>query len=69
MVVPVTCFMLSPGGKPKLHLVVLGHVDAGKSTLMGRLLYELGRVSESTVHKAQVRVGNGGRNLLAHDVS
>lgn len=25
-----------------LHLVVLGHVDAGKSTLMGRLLYELG---------------------------
>jgi elongation factor 1 alpha-like protein len=24
----------------------LGHVDAGKSTLMGRLLYELGRLSE-----------------------
>lgn len=23
-----------------------GHVDAGKSTLMGRLLYELGRVDE-----------------------
>jgi elongation factor 1 alpha-like protein len=23
-----------------------GHVDAGKSTLMGRLLYELGRVEE-----------------------
>ncbi len=30
------------GGKPRLHLVVLGHVDAGKSTLMGRLLHELG---------------------------
>ena len=29
-------------GKTKLHLVVLGHVDAGKSTLMGRLLHELG---------------------------
>ena len=28
--------------KPKLHLVVLGHVDAGKSTLMGRLLHDLG---------------------------
>jgi elongation factor 1 alpha-like protein len=25
-----------------------GHVDAGKSTLMGRLLYELGRVDEKT---------------------
>ncbi|KAI0939644.1 hypothetical protein AcW1_004605 [Taiwanofungus camphoratus] len=29
-----------------LSLVVIGHVDAGKSTLMGRLLYELGRVDE-----------------------
>ena len=25
-----------------------GHVDAGKSTLMGRLLYELGRVDEKS---------------------
>ena len=30
------------GGKPLLHMVVLGHVDAGKSTLMGRLLHDLG---------------------------
>lgn len=30
------------GGQARLHLVVLGHVDAGKSTLMGRLLHELG---------------------------
>ena len=29
----------------KLHLVVLGHVDAGKSTLMGRLLHDLGWVA------------------------
>lgn len=28
--------------QPKLHLVVLGHVDAGKSTLMGRLMHDLG---------------------------
>ena len=34
------------GGKAALHLAVLGHVDAGKSTLMGRLLYELGHVSQ-----------------------
>jgi len=31
-------------GRTPLHLVVLGHVDAGKSTLMGRLLHELGWV-------------------------
>ena len=28
--------------KPGIHLAVLGHVDAGKSTLMGRLLHEMG---------------------------
>lgn len=32
----------SEQAQPKLHLVVLGHVDAGKSTLMGRLLHDLG---------------------------
>ena len=30
----------------RLHLVVLGHVDAGKSTLMGRLMHASGAVSE-----------------------
>lgn len=39
--------------KPSLHLVVLGHVDAGKSTLMGRLLFELGHVSAKDVHRNQ----------------
>lgn len=38
-------------GKPSLHLVVLGHVDAGKSTLMGRLLHDLGFVSQKEAHK------------------
>ena len=30
--------------KPSMSLVVVGHVDAGKSTLMGRVLWELGQV-------------------------
>ena len=49
----------SGGGKPRLHLVVLGHVDAGKSTLMGRMLYELGLISDKAVHKTQVGGGAG----------
>ncbi|KAE9405965.1 EF Tu GTP binding domain-containing protein [Gymnopus androsaceus JB14] len=32
----------------EVSLVVIGHVDAGKSTLMGRMLYELGRLDEKT---------------------
>ena len=39
----------SAGGRPKIHLVVLGHVDAGKSTLMGRMLHELGVVDKRQV--------------------
>lgn len=31
--------------KEHLYMVVIGHVDAGKSTLMGHLLYDMGQVS------------------------
>ena len=31
-------------GKDRLSMVVVGHVDAGKSTLMGQLLRQLGKV-------------------------
>lgn len=37
--------------KEHLYIVVIGHVDAGKSTLMGRLLCDLGEVSQKTLHK------------------
>lgn len=32
-------------------LVVVGHVDAGKSTLFGRLLYDLGNIDERSMQK------------------
>ncbi|KAG5898030.1 hypothetical protein JTB14_001742 [Gonioctena quinquepunctata] len=38
-------------GKEHLHMVVVGHVDAGKSTLMGHLLCELGQVNQRIMHK------------------
>jgi elongation factor 1 alpha-like protein len=34
------------GLKPTLHMVVIGHVDAGKSTLMGHLLFDMGNVPQ-----------------------
>lgn len=37
--------------KPHINLVFIGHVDHGKSTLVGRLLYELGEVNEQTIKK------------------
>ncbi len=38
-------------GKDVINLVVIGHVDAGKSTLMGHLLFQLGQVSQKQIHK------------------
>lgn len=37
--------------KESINLVVVGHVDAGKSTLMGRILCDLGYVSQKTMHR------------------
>ncbi|XP_053680134.1 protein HBS1 [Anopheles nili] len=37
--------------KEHIHMVVIGHVDAGKSTLMGHLLYDTGNVSQRIMHK------------------
>ncbi|GAB0099241.1 HBS1-like protein [Sergentomyia squamirostris] len=38
-------------GKSHIHMVVIGHVDAGKSTLMGHLLFDLGNVPPRMMHK------------------
>ncbi len=38
-------------GKPRVNLVFIGHVDHGKSTLVGRLLFERGLISESAIKK------------------
>ncbi|EFJ41150.1 elongation factor-like protein, partial [Volvox carteri f. nagariensis] len=48
-----------------LHLVVLGHVDAGKSSLMGRLLHELGLVSARDAHKYQRDAAAAGKGSFA----
>ncbi len=40
---------MSTQQKPHINLVVIGHVDHGKSTLVGHLLYRLGYVDEKTM--------------------
>lgn len=39
------------GEKSLINMVVIGHVDAGKSTLMGHLLYRLNCVGKKVIHK------------------
>ena len=38
-------------GKKHLGIVIVGHVDAGKSTTTGRLLFELGGLNERELDK------------------
>jgi len=39
--------------KPHLNLIVIGHVDHGKSTLVGRLLMDRGFIDEKTIKEAE----------------
>lgn len=47
--------------KPNLNLVVIGHVDAGKSTLMGHLLYLCGRVDDRIIRMNQKQCKEQGK--------
>jgi len=50
-------------GKPHLNLVFIGHVDAGKSTSVGRLLYDSGNIDEQAMRKLKEKaeeLGKGG---------
>jgi len=37
--------------KKNINMVIIGHVDSGKSTLMGHLLYKLGVISQQEVRR------------------
>lgn len=55
-----------PPAKPLLNLVVVGHVDAGKSTLMGHLLYDLGHVSNKELHRFEKQSREVGKASFAY---
>jgi len=49
--------------KPNMNVVFVGHVDAGKSTIVGRLLFDSGLVSEQEMKKLKeetVKYGKAG---------
>ena len=51
--------------KPHVNLVFIGHVDHGKSTLVGRLLYDTGALSEQDYRKLQAEAEAKGKGTFA----
>lgn len=51
--------------KPHVSFVVIGHVDAGKSTLMGRLLMDSGAVAKRTIDKYERESSKIGKSSFA----
>jgi len=47
--------------KPHMNLVFIGHVDHGKSTMVGRLLYDLGEVTEQQMKNLKEEAGKSGK--------
>merc|ERR1719327_2255203 len=53
------------GGKPHVGIVIVGHVDAGKSTTTGHLLFELGGMSDRELEKLQKEASDQGKGSFA----
>src|SRR3989338_4647581 len=47
--------------KPHINIVFIGHVDAGKSTTGGRLLYDSGNIDEQTMRKLKEKAESLGK--------
>lgn len=53
------------GDKTHLSLVVIGHIDAGKSTTTGHLLYKCGGVSQRVIEKFEKESAEMGKSSFA----
>merc|ERR1711907_78508 len=56
------------GGKEKLHvnIVVIGHVDSGKSTTTGHLIYKCGGIDKRTIEKFEKEAHEMGKGSFKY---
>ena len=56
---------MSNENKQHISIVVCGHVDAGKSTTTGHLIFKLGGISERDMQKLQAEADQNGKSSFA----
>merc|ERR1739844_477647 len=56
------------GGKEKTHIniVVIGHVDSGKSTTTGHLIYKCGGIDKRTIEKFEKEAQESGKGSFKY---
>lgn len=52
--------------KPHINLVVIGHVDAGKSTTTGHLIYKCGGIDKRTIEKFEKEANDMGKGSFKY---
>jgi len=52
--------------KDKINLVVIGHVDSGKSTSTGHLIYKCGGIDERTIQKFEKEAQEMGKSSFKY---
>mmetsp|Transcript_435 Transcript_435/g.828 ORF Transcript_435/g.828 Transcript_435/m.828 type:complete len:251 (-) Transcript_435:802-1554(-) len=53
-------------GKPHVSLVVIGHIDAGKSTTTGHLIYKCGGIDKKTIDKYEKESADLGKSTFKY---
>ena len=55
-----------PKDKVHINFVVIGHVDSGKSTTVGHLIYKLGGINERILKKYEEEANNIGKGSFKY---
>jgi elongation factor 1-alpha len=55
-----------PKEKPHVNLVVIGHVDSGKSTTTGHLIYKCGGIEKRTIEKFEKEAAEMGKGSFKY---
>ena len=57
-----------PKDKTHINIVVIGHVDSGKSTTTGHMIYQCGGIDKRTIEKFEKEAQEVNITLFSHEI-